>query len=166
MNKTPSITVSIKTLNEAQGIEKTIDSVRKQLQPYPHQIIVADSLSTDNTRELAIAKDAMVVCLDNAKDRCCGVGHQLGWLFSEGDYLLLLDGDMELEPGFLDTAVAFLEEHPEYAGVAGSVEMDDAANYELNRASSACILFIRRVIPTILAAADSIAARQSRKLAI
>lgn len=130
MNKTPSITVSIKTLNEAQGIEKTIDSVRKQLQPYPHQIIVADSLSTDNTRELAVAKDAMVVCLDNAKDRCCGVGHQLGWLFSEGDYLLLLDGDMELEPGFLDTAVAFLETHPEYAGVAGSVEMDDAANYE------------------------------------
>lgn len=119
MNKTPSITVSIKTLNEAQGIEKTIDSVRKQLQPYPHQIIVADSLSTDNTRELAVAKDAMVVCLDNAKDRCCGVGHQLGWLFSEGDYLLLLDGDMELEPGFLDTAVAFLETHPEYAGVAG-----------------------------------------------
>ncbi|HFP9386483.1 TPA: glycosyltransferase family 2 protein, partial [Raoultella planticola] len=56
--------------------------------------------------------------------------HQLGWLFSEGDYLLLLDGDMELEPGFLDTAIAFLEAHPEYAGVAGSVEMDDASNYE------------------------------------
>jgi glycosyltransferase involved in cell wall biosynthesis len=130
MNKTPSITVSIKTLNEAQGIEKTIDSVRKQLQPYPHQIIVADSLSTDNTRELAIAKGAMVVCLDNAADRCCGIGHQLGWLYSEGDYLLLLDGDMELEPGFLDTAVGFLETHPEYAGVAGSVEMDDASNYE------------------------------------
>ncbi|HBR6975538.1 TPA: glycosyl transferase, partial [Klebsiella aerogenes] len=43
---------------------------------------------------------------------------------------LLLDGDMELEPGFLDTAVEFLETHPEYAGVAGSVEMDDASNYE------------------------------------
>ena len=78
MNKTPSITVSIKTLNEAQGIEKTIDSVRKQLQPYPHQIIVADSLSTDNTCELAIAKGAMV-CLDNA-DRCCGYATSWGWL--------------------------------------------------------------------------------------
>lgn len=130
MNKTPSITVSIKTLNEAQGIEKTIDSVRKQLQPYPHQIIVADSLSTDNTRDLALGKDVMVVCLDNISDRSCGIGHQLGWLYSEGDYLLLLDGDMELEPGFLDTAVEFLENHPEYAGVAGSVEMDDASNYE------------------------------------
>jgi len=130
MNKKTSITVSIKTLNEAQGIEKTIDSVRAQLQDYPHQIIVADSLSTDNTRELAVAKDAMVVCLDNVADRCCGIGHQLGWLYSEGDYLLLLDGDMELAPNFLDTAVEFLENHPEYAGVAGSVEMDDATNYE------------------------------------
>ena len=130
MTQRPSISVSIKTLNEAQGIEKTIDSVRQQLTPYPHQIIVADSLSTDNTRELALAKDVMVVCLDNPRDRCCGIGHQLGWLYSEGDYLLLLDGDMELEPGFLDTAVAFLEQNPEYAGVAGSVEMDDAANYE------------------------------------
>lgn len=130
MNRAPSITVSIKTLNESKGIEKTIDSVRKQLQSYPHQIIVADSLSTDNTCELAIAKGAMVVCLDNAADRCCGIGHQLGWLYSEGDYLLLLDGDMELEPGFLDTAVDFLETNPEYAGVAGSVEMDEASNYE------------------------------------
>ncbi|BDH46341.1 glycosyl transferase [Salmonella enterica subsp. enterica serovar Choleraesuis] len=130
MTSLPSITVSIKTLNEAEGIEKTIDSVRQQVSRYPHQIIIADSLSTDGTRELALAKDAMVVCLDNTQDRCCGVGHQLGWLYSEGDYLLLLDGDMELSPGFLDAAVAFLEEHPEYAGVAGSVEMDDAANYE------------------------------------
>lgn len=130
MTNLPSITVSIKTLNEAEGIEKTIDSVRKQLSKYPHQIIVADSLSTDNTRELAQAKGATVVCLDNASDRCCGVGHQLGWLYSDGDYLLLLDGDMELEAGFLDTAVNFLQENAEYAGVAGSVEMDDASNYE------------------------------------
>ena len=166
MNKTPSITVSIKTLNEAQGIEKTIDSVRKQLQPYPHQIIVADSLSTDNTRELAIAKGAMVVCLDNAADRCCGIGHQLGWLYSEGDYLLLLDGDMELEPGFLDTAVEFLETHPEYAGVAGSVEMDDASNYEFKSRKQRLHLITRRATPIIWAAAACIVVQRLRKSAI
>lgn len=99
------------------------------MQPYPHQIIVADSLSTDNTRELAVAKDAMVVCLDNAKDRCCGVGHQLGWLFSEGTICCCWTAIWSWSRVF-DTAVAFLETHPEYAGVAGSVEMDDAANYE------------------------------------
>ena len=37
---------------------------------------------------------------------------------------------MELEPGFIDRAVTFLEANSEYAGVAGTVEMDEAANYE------------------------------------
>lgn len=130
MKEKPLITVSIKTLNEEQGIERTIESVRAQLSDYPHQIIVADSLSTDNTRALALASGATVVCLDDIKDRCCGVGHQLSWFYSDGDYLLLLDGDMELEAGFIDAAIAFLEAHPDYAGVAGQVEMDEACNYE------------------------------------
>lgn len=130
MTLKPFISVSIKTLNEAECIEKTIDSIHHQLAGYPHKIIVADSLSVDNTQQLASAKGATVVSLTREEDRSCGVGHQLGWLYSEGEFLLLLDGDMELEPGFIDQAVAFLNEHPEYAGVAGTVVMDDASNYE------------------------------------
>ena len=130
MDNKPFISVSIKTLNESKGIEKTIDSIRRQLVGYPHKIIVADSLSTDNTQQLAVNKGVTVVSLTDPGDRCCGVGHQLGYLFSEGDYLLLMDGDMELEEGFIDRAIAFLQAEPEYAGVAGTVEMDDAVNYE------------------------------------
>lgn len=126
----PFISVSIKTLNEAECIEKTIDSIRQQIADYPHKIIVADSLSTDNTQQLASARGVTVVSLTEPGDRCCGVGHQLGYLYSEGEYLLLMDGDMELEKGFIDSAIAFLVDHPEYAGVAGTVEMDDATNYE------------------------------------
>ncbi|WP_038913044.1 glycosyltransferase [Dickeya zeae] len=130
MRDQPFISVSIKTFNEAQGIEKTIDSIRRQLADYPHKIIVADSLSTDNTQQLAIAKDVTVVSLTEPSERCCGVGHQLGYLHSEGDFLLLMDGDMELEEGFIEQGIAFLTAHPDYAGVAGTVEMDGAANYE------------------------------------
>lgn len=130
MDNKPFISVSIKTLNEAKGIEKTIDSIRRQLVGYPHKIIVADSLSTDSTQQLAVNKGVTVVSLTDPGDRCCGVGHQLGYLYSEGDYLLLMDGDMELEEGFVDQAVAFLQAEPEYAGVAGTVAMDEAVNYE------------------------------------
>lgn len=130
MDNKPFISVSIKTLNESKGIEKTIDSIRRQLVGYPHKIIVADSLSTDNTQQLAANKGVTVVSLTDPGDRCCGVGHQLGYLYSEGEYLLLMDGDMELEDGFIDQAVAFLQAEPDYAGVAGTVEMDDAVNYE------------------------------------
>ena len=86
MDNKPFISVSIKTLNESECIEKTIDSIRKQLIDYPHKIIVADSLSTDNTQQLAIDKGVTVVSLTDPGDRCCGVGHQLGYLYSEGEY--------------------------------------------------------------------------------
>jgi glycosyltransferase involved in cell wall biosynthesis len=130
MSHKPFISVSIKTLNEAKCIEKTIDSIQQQIAEYPHKIIVADSLSTDSTQQLASNKGVTVVSLTQPADRCCGVGHQLGYLYSEGEYLLLMDGDMELEKGFIDSAITFLQNHPEYAGVAGTVEMDDASNYE------------------------------------
>ncbi|MEI7375887.1 glycosyltransferase family 2 protein [Dickeya chrysanthemi] len=130
MSDKPFISVSIKTFNEAECIEQTIDSIRRYIADYPHKIIVADSLSTDNTQQLASAKGVTVVSLTEPSERCCGVGHQLGYLYSEGDYLLLMDGDMELEEGFIEHGIAFLENHPDYAGVAGTVEMDGAANYE------------------------------------
>ena len=130
MSNKPFVSVSIKTLNEAECIEKTIDSIQQQLADYPHKIIVADSLSTDSTQQLASNKGVTVVSLTQPADRCCGVGHQLGYLYSEGEYLLLMDGDMELEKGFIESAITFLESHPDYAGVAGTVEMDDASNYE------------------------------------
>ncbi|WP_027694993.1 glycosyltransferase [Vibrio litoralis] len=130
MNKSPFITVIIKTYNEQAGIAKTISSVRAAMGHYPYKIIVADSLSTDETAKVAIEAGATVVSLVHAHQRCCGIGHQLGYQYSEGDYLLLLDGDMELEAGFVDSAVSFLQQNSAYAGVAGRVEMDEASNYE------------------------------------
>ncbi|MDG3087038.1 glycosyltransferase [Vibrio hannami] len=130
MKDKPFISAIIKTFNEEEGIAATIQSIREQIGSYPYKIIVADSLSTDKTQEIALENGATVVSLTNSNERCCGVGHQLGYLHSEGDYLLLLDGDMQLEAGFVDHAITFMEENTNYAGVAGLVEMDDAANYE------------------------------------
>ncbi|MGB5446712.1 MAG: glycosyltransferase [Psychromonas sp.] len=130
MNDSPFITVIIKTLNEQDGIAKTITSIQESISGFQHKIIVADSLSTDDTQSIALKMGVTVVSLVNPEDRCCGVGHQLGYLHSQGDYLLLLDGDMQLEEGFVDNAVHFLEQNKDYAGVAGRVEMDEAKNYE------------------------------------
>ena len=36
--------------------------------------------------------------------RSCGVGAQLGYAISRGDFVYVLDGDMQLLPGFLSAA--------------------------------------------------------------
>lgn len=130
MKEQPLISVIIKTYNEEQGIAKTIRSIRTHLSQYPHEILVADSLSSDSTQAIAIAEGATVVSLVHGEERCCGVGHQLGYLHARGEFLLLMDGDMELEPEFIDAALEFLCSDMQYAGVAGLVEMDEASNYE------------------------------------
>lgn len=77
MDNKPFISVSIKTLNESKGIEKTIDSIRRQLVGYPHKIIVADSLSTDNTQQLAANKGVTVVSLTDPA--IAVVGWAISW---------------------------------------------------------------------------------------
>ena len=126
----PFISVIIKTYNEEAGIANTITSIQQHMGEFPHKIIVADSLSTDKTQSIASDMGVTVVTLTDEADRCCGVGHQLGYLHSEGDFLLLLDGDMVLESGFIDHGNSFLINNPDYAGVAGAVEMDDVDSYE------------------------------------
>ena len=44
MNNKPFISVSIKTLNESECIEKTIDSIRQQLRGYPHKMCASAAL--------------------------------------------------------------------------------------------------------------------------
>ncbi|MCE7587206.1 glycosyltransferase [Vibrio fluvialis] len=130
MSEMPTVSVIIKTYNEEEGIAKTIHSIRDNLHAYPHEILVADSLSSDNTQTIALGLGAVVVSLVHGEERCCGVGHQLGYLHAQGEFLLLLDGDMQLAPGFIEKGIEFLHTHQDYAGVAGMVEMDDAVSYE------------------------------------
>lgn len=132
MTEKPMISVIIKTFNEQAGIANTIVSIRTQLDALslPYEILVADSLSTDATQEIALQHGATVIALRHANERCCGVGHQLGYLHARGEFLLLMDGDMQLEAGFIRLALDFLQTNPEYAGVAGTVEMDEAVSYE------------------------------------
>ena len=130
MGEDIKISVIIKTYNEQAGIAKTITSIRDNLSNYSHEIIVADSLSSDDTQAIALEHGAKVATLVNGDERCCGVGHQLGYLHAQGEFLLLMDGDMELAPGFIEQGIAYLDTHRDYAGVAGMVEMDDAQSYE------------------------------------
>ena len=84
------------------------------------EILVADSLSSDQTVTVAAAFPVKIVQLANAKDRGCGSGVQLGYQYAQGEFVYLLDGDMELQRGFLLQALGLLERDDRLAGVWGS----------------------------------------------
>ena len=71
-----------------------------------------------------------VVQLINEHDRGCGASAQLGYQYSSGDYVLLIDGDMVLHEQFLRCALDCLEENPTVAGVGGFVREMNLINEE------------------------------------
>ena len=110
----PRVSILIKALNEEDNIAEAIESAIAALDGLSGEIILADSLSTDATVEIAEKYPIQIVTLAQAKDRSCGVGGQLGYQYSAGDYICQMDGDQRLYRGFLAAAIECLEadQHP------------------------------------------------------
>lgn len=125
------VSVVIKALNEEINIERAIQSSLVALKKYDGEVIVADSISTDQTIEIAKQFPIAIVQLERASDRCCGIGPQLGYEYSNGDYVYILDGDMELKAPFVDQAIAILDREPAVAGVGGYIHEMRTDNLEV-----------------------------------
>jgi glycosyltransferase involved in cell wall biosynthesis len=137
------VSIIIKTLNEESNISRAIESALRAAASHRGEVIVADSGSTDRTVETAMRYPIVVVRLSDPEQQCCGVGPQLGFQHSDGEYVYVLDGDMELDTEFLQEAIEFLEHEPSIAGVGGIVREMRLENLEFeNRARH----FLRRQV--------------------
>lgn len=115
------VSIIIKALNEEQRICDTVESALRAVAVVGGEVILADSCSTDRTVALARTYPIQIVQLAYPDDRCCGVGPQLGYQHSRGEFVYILDGDMQLLAGFLPKALAFMMKRPTVAGVGGRI---------------------------------------------
>lgn len=115
------VSVVIKALNEEANIARAIESALSAVLSLGGEVILADSLSSDRTVEIASQYPIRIVQLKDTDDRSCGVGAQLGYQYARGEFLYILDGDMEMYSAFLLQAIALMEKEPSIAGVGGRV---------------------------------------------
>lgn len=129
-NEAIDVTVIIKALNEEKHIGRCIELALESSSGLSCEVIVADSLSTDRTVNIAARHPVTIVQLADAEDRSCGVGPQLGYQYARGRYIYVLDADMDLFPGFIPQAVKVMQAEVDVAGVAGMVEELGGNSYE------------------------------------
>ena len=129
----PRVSILIKAFNEQDRIAAAIESALASLEGINGEVILADSLSTDRTVEIARRYPIKIVSLTRPEDRSCGIGGQLGYQYSSGDHVCLIDGDMKLYPGFLAAALRRLESDPTLAGVGGLIVEREAYSLEYVR---------------------------------
>jgi cellulose synthase/poly-beta-1,6-N-acetylglucosamine synthase-like glycosyltransferase len=134
----PDVTIIIKALNEERHIAAAIESAIAALKGMRGEIILADSASSDRTVAIAARYPIKIVSLTSTADRSCGAGVQLGYQYSSGGYVCLIDGDMRLHKAFLPAAIGYLKTHPQFAGVGGRIVECETGNFEyVKRASAA-----------------------------
>jgi GT2 family glycosyltransferase len=125
------VSIVIKVLNEEFNIRRAIESSLAVLANHDGEVIVADSVSTDRTIEIAKQFPISIVQLERGADGCCGIGPQLGYEHSNGEYVYILDGDMELKAPFLERAIGILDREPAIAGVGGYIHEMRVENLEV-----------------------------------
>lgn len=134
MQSDVTVSIIVKTLNEAANIERCIEGILSAVDGVSAEVIVADGGSRDETVTLAARYPVVVVQLKNFSERSCGIGPQLGFQHSVGRFILLLDADMVLHSSFLARALDFLDRNPDYAGVGGRLIECSGTGYEYEAA--------------------------------
>lgn len=118
MTAHPQITAIAIGRNEGDRLVRCLASLKGRV----GQIIYVDSGSTDGSLEAAKASGARIVSLDMdqpftaARARNAGIAAAAE---APPDYVQFLDGDCELQPGWLETAETFIKEHPDAAVACG-----------------------------------------------
>lgn len=111
------ISVVVIGKNEGARLESCMESIRSALGIFSHEIIYVDSRSTDDSLQRAKACGARCFVL-SAKETTAGLGRYVGTKEAKGEYLLFLDGDMQLQKGFCEKAMMAMSQRG-YDGCTG-----------------------------------------------
>ncbi|MDU8910816.1 glycosyltransferase family A protein [Aestuariicoccus sp. MJ-SS9] len=102
--------------NEGARLVAALASVTGQAR----QVVYVDSGSTDDSVAQAEAAGALVVNLDMTRPFTAARARNAGFdALSDPQFVLFIDGDCALVPGFIDAARAHLQAHPDLALVTG-----------------------------------------------
>jgi glycosyltransferase involved in cell wall biosynthesis len=121
----PKISIVTISFNQAEFLERAINSVTKQ--GYPNlEYIVVDPGSSDGSRELIERHRAAIsaCCLDPDKGPSDGLNK--GFSLSSGDILGYVNADDALLPGSLSYVADFFSQNADVDVVAGGIRIIDA----------------------------------------
>jgi len=120
----PFVSILMPVRNEAGFIRDLVECVLEQdYPPDRFEIIVADGMSTDDTREilagLQVGHERLVV-IDNP-GRIVSTGLNAALAVCRGEVVIRIDGHSQVARNFIRENVALLAEHPEAWSVGGPI---------------------------------------------
>ncbi|MCX6744464.1 MAG: glycosyltransferase [Candidatus Parcubacteria bacterium] len=121
----PKVAINLVTWNGEKQIEYCLNSILKQtFQDF--LLLIIDNGSVDKTVNIIEAeylpafKDK-IKFVKNKNNLGFAFAHNQAILWTDSDYVLVLNQDVILEPDFLATAVKFMEGHHDVGSISGKI---------------------------------------------
>lgn len=103
------ISFIIPALNEEKNIARTIKSIKRNMEKYNYEIIVADNGSSDRTIEISQALGASVIV---DQESFIGGLRNTGVSISKGSILVFIDSDIELDKFWIEELITASKNWP------------------------------------------------------
>lgn len=117
---TVKVSIVVITKNEAPRIRACLDSVMTAAQLVgPAEVVLVDSRSSDGTVEIARDYPIKIFVLGPSQPCSPAAGYYIGTINTTGELVLYLNGDMAVNPQWLQGAVRFMDAHKEYGALSG-----------------------------------------------
>jgi GT2 family glycosyltransferase len=121
--RAPSLSVVLLARDQAWNVDRLVGSVLAAADGLAPEVVLVDSASGDGSAEVAARHPIGVVRIaaGDGVHLTPAAGREAGARHTTGDLVLFMDGDMELQPGWLGPALAALRGDPSIAAVTGEV---------------------------------------------
>jgi GT2 family glycosyltransferase len=126
-NRKIDVSIVIVNYNSLKYTAQCLDSIYKEPTIATYEIVLVDNASSDGSPDKLESRYPMVKLVRSSRNSGIAGGNNLGIDASIGKYILLLNNDTLVTPGSIDKAIAFLESHPEAAGVGGNLLNPDGS---------------------------------------
>lgn len=139
-NSKVNVSIVIITWQMKDLLQKCLETIYKFTEDISFEVIVIDNNSTDGTSKMIEDEFNQVKLIKNSENRGVAPARNQGIKETKGDYILILDADMELVENSIFKLYKFMEGNPS-CGLVGSKLVDQ--NFQLQ---TSCKRF-----PTLLA---------------
>lgn len=134
------ISIVIPTRNEEKIIEKILSTL-KSTTTIPHELIVCDGNSTDNTAAIAQKYADKLVIQDKQRPKTIGTGRNQGAEAASGEYIVFLDADCTIPnpDAFYTRALNYFETHPKTVGLCARLKVLKEHSTLMDKIVFACV---------------------------